>query len=241
MKRLILISITLTFLWLAPTIDAQIVAEAYLDFGKNQVSEGLYSKVSNIGIFEKQKWGVQAGYQLGLVNTPGLVFNSWNGSSYLKFNLGKLPMVLGGEYLWTAFSPDLRETNWIIFAGTTLNHWRLGLGNGIRTYRLSYSAARDAELSDSQEKIIEKWNMIYHLTYALKPLENKWNLSFTLTDYDRFIIQQENNFMYNLRFDYKLSRPLSIYSELWYKSAGLMVIKVTYFGIFLRVGVLWNI
>ena len=47
--------------------------------------------------------------------------------------------------------------------------------------------------------------------------------------------------MFNLRFDYKINAPLSLYSELWYKSAGLMVIKVTYFGIFIRMGVIWKI
>ena len=47
--------------------------------------------------------------------------------------------------------------------------------------------------------------------------------------------------MFNLRFDYKISTPLSLYSELWYKPAGLMVIRVTYYGMFIRLGVLWKI
>jgi hypothetical protein len=241
MNRLIIILVSMASLWFNPSMKAQIVTEGYLDLGKSMVSEGFYSQFSNIGSFEKQKWGAQTGYQLGLVQPQDVFFNSWYLSSYGKLTTGNIPLVLGGEYLWTAFSPDLRETNWIMFARTTLTHWQFGIGTGIRTYRLSHKAANNAYLSDSENRITEKWNMMYHARYVLKPDENRWNLSFTFTNYDRFLIQQENNPMYNLRFDYKISTSLSAYSELWYKTAGLMVIRVTYYGMFLRLGVLWKI
>jgi hypothetical protein len=241
MKRLIFRLFFLQFLCSGLAINAQVSLEGYLDFGEHQVSEGFYSKFSNINSFEKTTWGAQAGYQLGLVNTPGLTFNSFYGSLYGKLNAGKIPLFIGDEYRWTAFSPYLRETNWVLFVKTTIPHWKFGLGNGIRTYRLSHKAASDQDLSGAETKVIEKWNMMYHLTYFLKPYENRWNLSGSIANYDQFIIQQENNPMFNLRFDYKASSPLSLYSELWYKSAGLMVIKVTYFGIFIRMGVIWKI
>jgi hypothetical protein len=232
---------SLAFLWLNPALNAQIIVHGYFDLGKTQVSEGVYSLFSNIGYFEKAKWGVQSGYQLGLVQPQDVFFNSWYLSSYGKLKAGKIPLVLGGEYIWSAFSPDMRETNWIAFAGTTLKHWRFGFGTGIRTYRLSKKAKADPSLLDPDATITEKWNMIYHATYMLKPGENKWNLSGSFTNYDHFIIQQENNPMFNLRFDYKISNPVSLYSELWYRQAGWMVIKVTYYGMFIRLGVLWNL
>ena len=240
MKKTIIVFF-LAILWFKPGIEAQILVEGYLDIGKNQVSEGFYSQFSNIGLFEKQKWGVQAGYQLGLVQPQDVIFNSWYGSIYGKFNLGNTPLDLGGGYLWTAFSPDLRETNWLVFARTTLKHWRFGLGTGIRTYRLSLNAEAEASLDYPNNRITEKWNMMYYATYLLKPYENRWNLSGSFTNYDHFLIQQENNPMLNLRFDYKISSPLSLYSELWYRPAGLMVIRVTYYGMFIRMGVLWKI
>ena len=241
MKRPIIILFSLASFYLNPALKAQILTEGYLDLGKSMVSEGFYSQFSNIGSFEKQKWGAQAGYQLGLVQPQDVIFNSWYASSYGKIKTGNIPLDLGAEYLWNAFSPDLRETNWIVFARTTLNHWQFGLGTSVRTYRLSNKAAQNAPQFDTENRITEKWNMLYHATYVLKPYENRWNLSFSIRNYDRFIIQQENNPMYNLRFDYKLSTSLSAYSELWYKTAGLMVIRVTYYGMFLRLGVLWKI
>jgi hypothetical protein len=241
MKRLSFFPVFVFLILSGQTTNAQVFLEGYLDFGEHQVSEGFYSKFSNINSVEKAKWGAQAGYQLGLANTPGMIFNSFYGSLYGKINAGNIPLVIGDEYRWAAFSPDLRETNWVLFVKTTIPHWKFGLGNGIRTYRLSKKAADDLQLSAAETRVTEKWNMMYNVTYLLKPYDNKWNLSGSIANYDQFIIQQENNPMFNLRFDYKINSPLSLYSELWYKSAGLMVIKVTYFGIFLRIGVIWKI
>jgi hypothetical protein len=241
MQRLIIALNIMAILGLNPALKAQRSLEGYLDIGKNQVSEGLYSQISNIGCLEKTKWGLQAGYQLGLVQPQDVIFNSWFMSSYGIIRTGKIPLYLGGEYIWTAFSPDMRETNWIASARTRLTHWQFGFGTSIRTYRLSNKAANDTDQPYPDNRITEKWNMMYNAAYLLKPFENRWNLSGTFTNYDRFIIQQENNPMFNLRFDYKTSTRLSMYSELWYKPSGLMVIRVTYYGMFLRLGLSWKI
>jgi hypothetical protein len=241
MERPIIVLIVMALLGVNPALKAQNSVEGYLDIGKNQVSEGLYSQISNIGCFEKTKWGIQAGYQLGLVQPQDVIFNSWYMSSYGKIRAGKIPLYLGGEYLWTAFSPDLRETNWIVFARTRLIHWQFGFGTSIRIYRLSNKAANDADQPYPDNRITEKWNMMYDANYLLKPYENRWNLSGRFTNYDHFMIQQENNPMFNFRFDYKTSPRLSLYSELWYKPAGLMVIRVTNYGMFIRLGLLWEI
>jgi hypothetical protein len=238
MRKVVKIFFILTFFLLNRELKSQIKIQSLLDIGSTQISDGFYSQFSAIGSFEQRKWGVQGGTQLGLIQPQDVIFNSWYASPYAKLKIGNTPLVLGGEYLWIAISPDLRETNWLVFARTSLTHWELGLGTSTRTYRLSYKAEQPFE---SDSRITERWNIMYNLKYLIKPPENKWNLSFTLTDFDHFIIMQENNPMYNMRFDYKLSAPLSLYSELWYKSAGLMVIKVTYYGMFLRLGLLWDI
>lgn len=238
MKIIFKVLFSLAILSFSTTIDAQFRVEGYLDIGKTAISKGFYSQLSCIGLFEKPKWGVQGGCNLGLVQAQDVIINSLYMSSYGKLKIGNNPLYLGGEYLWTAFSPDLRETNWILFARTTLAHWQLGLGTSTRTYRFSYKAEQPF---GSESRIIERWNIMYKVKYLLEPGENRWNLSFAITDYDNFIIQQENNPMFNFRFDYKVRTPLSVYSELWYKSAGLMVIKVTYYGMFLRFGLLWDI
>jgi hypothetical protein len=241
MKRPTIVLFTMALLGLNPSLKAQLRLDGYLDFGKSQVSEGLYSQISDIACFEKSRWGLQAGFQLGLVQPQDVIFNNWYINPYSKIKIGNTPLDIGGEYLWSALSQDLREANFLVSARTTLNHWQIDFGTGFRTYRLSHKATNDISRFDYGKKITEKWNMMYNATYLLKPYENRWNLSGSFTNYDHFIIQQENNPMFNLRFDYKISTPLSVYSELWYKPAGLMVIRVTYYGMFIRIGVLWKI
>jgi hypothetical protein len=221
-------------------LKGQFYMEGQLDLGTSQVSDGLYAQISHTGIFEKPRWGAQTGYQLGLLQPQNVIFNCWYGSSYGKLPLGKTQLILGGEYLWTAISQDLRETNWVVFARTTFTHWQLALGNNTRVYRLSNKAAKNERVIDPDSRIIEAWNLMYNIRYVLKQHENRWNLMAALTNYDRFLIQQETNPMINLRFDYKLSEPLTLYSEIWYKSAGLLNAKVNYFGTFIRIGVIWE-
>ncbi len=242
MKKFIVLLFFFVFRWSVTDINAQILLEGQLDLGDNNISKGLYLQFSNFGYYEKTHWGAQAGYQLGLVQDQNVFFNSWYGSIYGKLPLNKIRIDLGGAYMWTAFSPDLREINWIFFTKTSfLEHYRLSLGINKRIYRLSHKAANNDNTVESESPVIEEWNLMYSAGFVLKPEENKWNIMFTVTDYDRFIIEQETNPMVNIRFDYKLSKPLSLYSELWYKSSGLLNIKVNYFGTYFRIGALWEL
>jgi hypothetical protein len=65
MMRPVIFLIAVAFLWLNPALKAQNSLEAYLDIGKDQVSQGFYSQISNTGCFEKAIWGIQAGYSWG--------------------------------------------------------------------------------------------------------------------------------------------------------------------------------
>jgi hypothetical protein len=129
------------FLIFSADLYAQLTVKGYLNIGQNNISEGFNSQLFNICLFEKTKWGVQGGYELGLVQPQDVIFNSWYLSSYGKLKIGCTPLLLGSKYLWTAFSPDLRETNWIIFARATLTHWQFDLGTSTSSYRLSNKAA----------------------------------------------------------------------------------------------------
>ena len=128
MKKVTVLLLSVLFLWSVQDIKSQFTVDGQFDLGNNNLSTGLYLQFSNTGNFEKKYWGAEAGYQLGLVQPQNVFFNSWYGCSYGKIPIGKLNLVLGGEYMWTAFSPDLREINWIVFARTTLKHWNFGLG-----------------------------------------------------------------------------------------------------------------
>jgi hypothetical protein len=241
MKKSIVLLASIIFLLSVPELKAQFEVKGQFDLGNNNLSNGLYLQFSNTGNFEKKYWGAEAGYQLGLIQPQNVFFNSWYVSSYGKIPIGKLNLVLGGEYLWTAFSPDLREINWIVFTRTTLKHWKFGLGNNSRIYRFSSKTADDNQTVNPESSIIEAWNLMYNIQYMLKPDGNNWNIMAAVTNYDLFVIQQETNPMVNIRFDYSLSEPLRLYSELWYKSSGFLNDQVNYFATYLRIGIQWKI
>jgi hypothetical protein len=241
MKKAIVIFASMLFIWSSHDLKAQFLTEGYFDLGNNNLSSGLYLQFSNTGKYEKKYWGGEAGYQLGLVQPQNVFFNSWYVNSYGKIPIGKINLVLGGEYLWTAFSPELREINWIVFARTTLKHWQFGLGNNSRIYRFSASAADDDQTVNPESKIKEGWNLMYNIQFVLKPYENNWNFMAAVTNYDLFVIQQETNPMLNIRFEYKLSEPLRLYSELWSRSSGFLNDQVNYFATYIRIGIQWKI
>ena len=241
MKSNIVLLFIIIYSWSVTDLNAQLILEGQLDLGNNNLSRGVYLQFSNIGYYERSFWGAQGGYQLGLVQPENAFFNSWYINAYGKIPLGKIKLNLGGEYLWADFSPYMREINWIIIASTSLRHWRFVLGNNSRIYRLSRKTARNDLVADPESRIIEAGNVMYSAGFMLKPDENKWNLTFTITDYDHFIVQQETNPIANIRFDYKLNEPIRLYSELWYKSTGFFNIRVNYFGTLFRIGMLWNL
>ena len=241
MKKIIVLLFLITHVWSVSDLNAQFILEGQLDIGNNNLSRGLYLKLSGFGYYEKKYWGCQAGYQLGFLQPQDEFLNSWYASAYGKIPLQKIKLDIGGEYLWVAFSPEMREVNWIIIARASLKHWRFALGNNSRIYRLSRKTARTDLSTDPESRIIEGGNLMYSFSFAIKPFENKWNLMFTLTDYDRFIIYQEMNTLVNVRFDYKVSNPVSLYSELWYIPAGVQNLQSDYFGTFIRIGARWEI
>jgi hypothetical protein len=241
MKKSIVLFWFFTLTCSVADLNAQYILEGQLDLGNNNLSRGVYLQFSNIGCYERSHWGARAGYQLGLVQPQDVFFNSWYINAYGKIPLGKRKLNLGGEYLWADFSHDMREINWIIIASTALKHWKFVLGNNTRIYRMSKKTASHNTDADPESRILEAGNMMYSAGFMLKPDENKWNLTFTITDFDRFIIEQETNPMANIRFDYKLNEPINLYSEFWYKSTGFFNIRVNYFGTLFRIGMLWKL
>jgi hypothetical protein len=240
MNRVLSALLVIFYFSSAQEVNSQFQVNGHFDLGNNNLSDGIFLHLSGLGSYDEQHWGARAGFQLGLVQPQDVFFNSWFLSSYGKIPAGDLKIVVGGEYLWTSFSPDLREINWILFAGTTLRHWHFNLGNNSRIYRLSNKAS-DEYWESGEGRITEPWNMMYTVNYAVKPFGNRWNLMFALTNYDIFIIQQETNPMINTRFEYSITAPLQLFSELWYKSAGLLNDQVNYFSTYIRIGIIWDI
>jgi hypothetical protein len=221
-------------------LHAQIHLSLFTDAGKNNVSDGFYMELASCGAFQFQTNTIEVGGQFDVVSnkenrSPGFFLE------YSKeFKIYKFPLEAQGFFLYNRFSALLYETNWGIVLESHQKHFVYKLGTNFRTYAHSKKAIEKYEI-ENHKKIHENFNLMYTLTYFIKPLGHKWNIGLTLTDFDYFIINQETNPVFNLQARYCVTQNLTLFMESWYKSAGALNLSVNPFGFFFRTGVIWEI
>ena len=223
-------------------VSGQIGLQSYGDIGVNNVSDGTYAMLAVMPAYELNQYKARAGFLLTFSSQSENIFSGYFVSASGTVMPDKFPLEIGGFYHWNSFSNELRETIWGLLLGHSREHWQFNLGINFRTYKLSKKFVEDNGFPDDADtKIREPWNLMYAVTYFIKPNDHKWNLGATVSNFDYFLIEQETNPMLNIKFLYQTAPKTTLFTEVWYKSAGLMNIRVNYFGFFLRVGVLWDI
>lgn len=230
----------LLMLAVSQKLDAQLYLTTFNDFGRTNVSGGLFVRTA-----------VSAQYQLGKTTLGyGNLFNLKNHTpiffSGAKVNLSRAIEIKGRIYeamaffMYNPYSRHILETNWGLALNTNARHFSYLLGTNFRTSHLTMKVLEDYGIN-SNTRLREKWNLMYLIGYNLKPYENRWNTGVSLTNVDYFFINQDTNPMLSLNAKYRLSVPLTLYMETWYKTAGVFNISADSFGIFFRTGLRWEI
>jgi len=216
--------------------------KGFADIGRNNVSDGLYIKAATQAGF---KFGINAagaGLQWNLLSNSERVLTGAYIHAQRDISIKDFGFNLKAFYSWAGFSNYLRETNYGILFQHRWEHLEIGLGNNFRTYAYTRKAIDQFEPDDNAPvKIHENWNFMYIFSYYLKPDENNWNLAFSLTSFDHFIIYQETNPVVNLKGLYRITPGLLFFSEAWYQTSGASNLNVNYFGFFFRTGIIWKI
>lgn len=221
-------------------LEAQLSLSMYFDAGKNNVSEGLYIKTAAIGDYEFGKNYVGGGVQFDL-KSPGTDFISATSLEIgREFSIKNFPFEIEGLIHYSRFSDLLYEYNLGVSGKVKLDHFDFRLGTHFRTYMITKDAVEEYSI-EKHKKIHENWNLLYLVAYRLKPVDHEWNVFLSVTNIDHFIINQETNPVLFLRGEYRVSDPLNIFSELWYKTAGSLNLSVNHFGFFVRTGIVWDI
>lgn len=232
--------IFLSAIFLNSKAEAQSTIEFYSDIGENNVSDGVFVKT---GTFAKHKFKqntFSAGLQFDIIS-PYRRFLTGSILSYSRaFSIKEFPFEAKTFFMYNPFSDWVHESNIGAVLTIQRKHFTCKLGTNFRTYKLTQNALDKNQLT-TDDKIHENLNLMYLINYDLKPPEHQWNAGISLTNIDRFIINQETNPVFYLHGKYKLSSPLTLYTEAWYQSAGSLNISVNYFGFFIRTGILWNI
>jgi len=229
------------FLTVCPDLSAQPGLNIYTDFGENNGSQGLFIKTASLVSYQFGKNIFETGFRIDLKNSNNTYFSGFSLSGSRNLKISHFPFEIAGFWICTPFSELLRETNWGARLKRESNHFEYLIGANFRTYAFRQKAIREYGIDQNAAKIHEILNIMYSVCYQLKPRNSPWNVGFSLTNVDNFMIEQETNPMLRLNGFYKLSSPLSLYIQGWYKSAGATNLAVNYFGFFFRTGIIWYI
>jgi hypothetical protein len=190
--------------------------------------------------FKSGKNILEAGFQTDLKNNKfGFSGYTLNASRILKIR--EIPLELRGFCTWTYPSEILEETNWGAFLKMRQKHFEMTIGTNFRSYNLRQKAIKDFEINTKKTTVHEIYNIMYSFSYYIKPSDDIWNIGLSVTNIDHFIINQETNPVFNLTGLYRISSPVSLYIQGWYKCAGVTNLELNHFGFFFRTGITWNI
>jgi len=214
---------------------------SFAETGQNNIYKDGYFSFSVSPSYELGKNFVEGGilFSFGGEREKNLTACSVMGGH--RFIFLKQSFNISGFYLWKPFSTELRETNWGIVLNLELPHFRFSLGNNYRTYRFSREYIRLNEDIADNSRIVEPWNLIYTFQYNLKKKEERWNVMFSVTNCDYFIIEQETNPMVIFKGNYQIKDNIQSFIDIGYKGVGFFNMKVDRFGYFFRLGMIWKI
>lgn len=232
--------ITFIFLPAALFSVAQVKTTGYLDFGSNQAEPSVYFRSGINGSYQWNKTTAEAGFLMNLKSENDLFFSGYRLVVTQEFAIKQIPFSAQAFYTQT-FDEMLRETNWGLAAGKQWKHVDLMLGTYFKTYAYRNSAIETYGIEEENESISESFNLLYRATFSLKPAEHPWNASLTVTNTDYFTFSQETNPLFNLGGYYKINPVITVFAESWIELSGIFNINASYFGYYIRSGIILNI
>jgi hypothetical protein len=234
--------ITVTFLSLIVCADltAQPGIRFYADAGKNNVSDGLFITSSAFGSYEFGKNRVEAGIQLDLKSNDHPLFSGYTVNASREQLIKGSLLSLQGFCTWTNYSEILRETNCGALFSMRHKRFELAVGTNFRTYAFNAGAVKEYDIDKAAVRFHENFNLMYSLSYYVKPTDDNWNAGLSVTNFDSFVINQGVNPALRLRGLYKPGSQVCLYAEAWYFTAGLLNMSMNHFGLLFKTGLSWN-
>lgn len=220
---------------------SQVLLDAYAETGSNAMTEGWYGNFSTEITGRSGTLWASTGGLLSFNQASQPLFSAWSVKAGNDFTIGKFPLTVNALFLWKPVSADMRETNfgWMVTHRST--HFGFALGLNTRIYSFTQTAISQYQLPDSvPTSLWEPINLMYKISW-FQPLNKRWNLEASVTNYDRYFIQQETNPLLLLKAGYIFRKNLQFYAESGWMQAGLLNMQVNYFGFYLRGGVVWKI
>jgi hypothetical protein len=238
MKKTLLFLLIPIFFWIKP-VSGQFKFAAYTENGISNVSDGFYGNAAILPSYTYKKYKAEAGILCGISSVSERFFKSFYAGASAQIFIKKIHFCVEGGYISSYPSKELRESNYMGLLGYISKHFTLKLGYNYRTYKFSKKTIRDLGIPDN--RVHEPFNIMYRISYNVKPPGNKWNLETAISNYDYFYIQQTTNPMLDINFTYKPLDNLTLFAETLYKSAGMLNLSVNYFALSVKTGIIWEL
>jgi hypothetical protein len=223
-------------------VFAQESIQAHLNIGENNVSEGIYIKNIYRSSYQYSKYKLDAGIQLDILSHNPNALTGFDLIGSREFLIKNFFFEVKGYFMLNRFSDLMHETNWgLRIATKNLKYFLFELGTNSRTYALNTSFIKEYNISKSNSKLNENFNLTYVFTAYLKPQDYSWNVGFSCTNVDYYVINQSTNPVFKMQILHKLRSNLLLNFSVWYKQAGIFNINANYFGYFFRGGITWKI
>ena len=232
----------IVFQLLPNTLYSQFKVDLFSSLGKNYNSNGTFINLGQASEYNFNNIYINYGLELNLMDRDKKIVSGMFGSAAYGFQLANTPVRASVFYIWRPISFLINERNWGIKFQARKKHWEYQIGNNFQSYKFNKNSIDALSIDEEDATLKEAWNLMYSVKYYLKEADNNWNASIELTNIDVFIIQKEINPMMNIGFSYQLpEKATTLYTKLWYETAGLNNIRVNYYGFFFNLGVLWQI
>jgi len=236
--RVLLICLCLTYYINAFT---QPEITLFTDIGSTNVTQEYFLKSATLGQYSFGKNQAEAGFLFNLKSTTENTFAGYRLQASRDLKIKNWPFKIQGFWIQTIYSDLLRETNWGAVIRIPMKHFDATLGTEFRTYAFRDDAIQTYGIENDAAKLNESFNFIYSFSYNLKPPENRWNAGLCITNFDYFIVNQETNPIFSLKGSYKFKAPISLVTQAWYESSGVLNSYANYYGFFFRTGIIWYI
>lgn len=219
-----------------PQTHAQLKVGIWADAGSSQIDVNGFTSVSGETVYSYHNYSLSLGYSTLFTEWKETNSNGLKVDIAREFSINNFPFKVSVFYLNKPISTEIYEWDLGVFIHKNTGNWHYGMGGHYREIRIKSKYSEDS----SDSKIVEGFNLLYLLRYNIPLKTETWKLHATITDFDRFLLLQETNPMMYVGGDYLGFNNLNIFSEFWYRSAGLNNIQVNYYGYFFRLGAIWK-
>jgi hypothetical protein len=232
--------VLLLLLLSASKIHAQVFLTGFTDVGKNVLTNSEYKSLYCLPAYRYRKLTLESGTIWTFTERRKKKFEGYSIAASLNFMLLKKPVTLTGYYL-RKFTNEIRSIHINTLFSSSGRHFDYVIGNNYKKYRLAQNVSQNTEHRKKGTSIIEPINLVYSLTYNLNKKEKFWNVGFTITDYDFQTTEAETNPMVQIKGSCLIGNNLLPFVQMAYKTAGLLNLRVNYFGYYFRMGVVWGL